>query len=207
MQLPYLLELVAVGVFAVSGCVAAGRKKLDFVGVFAISVVTAVGGGTVRDLLLNRHPIAWVFDANYLYVILLSVFLAIAYVRFRPPPKQALLIADGIGLAVYSIIGAQLAHNMGFPAIVAVIMGALTGSAGGVIRDILCNDVPILFQGGYLYATAAVIGATFYVVVERWLNPEITALLAMAIVGILRGVSIVYRWNLPRFNLDDWASP
>lgn len=208
MQLPYFLHILAVGVFAVSGCLAAGRKQLDFVGVLTISVVTAVGGGTVRDVLLNRHPIAWIADANYLYTILVAVVITIAYVRFRPPPYQFLLIADGIGLAVYTIVGAQLAEDMGRPAIVVVVMGTITGTAGGVVRDMLCNDVPLLFQsGGYLYATAAIVGAGLYVVLEGPIGRMNAAYLGIAAVGLLRMVSIIRRWNLPRFTIDEWSSP
>jgi uncharacterized membrane protein YeiH len=206
MKLPYFFDLLAVGVFAVSGCLAAGRKAFDPVGVVVISVVTAVGGGTVRDLLLSRHPIAWISDANYLYTILAAVGLTVAYVRFRPPPDGFLLIADGIGLSVYAIVGAAFAENRECPAVVAVAMGAVTGTAGGVIRDILCNDVPILFQSGYLYATAAVL-ATTYVCLQGWLGRDVAAYGGMAVVGGLRAASIVYHWNLPRFKLDEWASP
>lgn len=207
MKLPYLIDLFAVGIFAVSGCLAAGRKSLDLVGVLVIAVVTAIGGGTLRDLLLNRHPIFWTSDPSYLYAIVVAVVVTIAYVRFRPPPDQLLRIADAIGLSEFTIVGTQYAEELGKPAIVAVVMGTLTGTAGGVIRDILCNDVPILFQGGYLYATAAIIGASAYVLFQEPLGREAAAYLGMAIVGVLRGVSILYHWNLPRFKLDAWASP
>src|SRR5437879_3645448 len=136
MQLPYLIDLIAVAVFAVSGTLAAGRKSLDLVGVYVVAVVTAVGGGTLRDLFLNRHPLFWVVDPNYLYVITGAVALTLAYVRFRPPPHQLLLIADAIGLSVFSIVGAQFAEDQDRPWIVAVVMGTLTGTAGGVLRDI-----------------------------------------------------------------------
>src|SRR5258708_15011592 len=115
MKLPYLIDLIAVGVFAVSGCLAAGRKSLDLVGVFVIAVVTAVGGGTLRDLLLDRHPIFWIDDANFLYVIAAAVIVTLLYVRFRPPPDQILRIADAIGLAVFAIVGTQLTEDRGRP--------------------------------------------------------------------------------------------
>jgi uncharacterized membrane protein YeiH len=207
MKLPYLIDLIAVAVFAISGCLAAGRKSLDLVGVFVIAVVTAVGGGTLRDLLLNRHPIFWTADPNYLYAIAVAVVVTIAYVRFRPPPEQVLRIADAIGLSVFTIVGTQYAEELGRPAIVAVVMGTLTGTAGGVIRDILCNDVPILFQGGYLYATAAIIGAAFYMLMQEPVGREPAAYMGMAVIAALRGAAIVYHWNLPRFKLDEWSSP
>src|SRR5262245_30081622 len=109
MKIPYLIDLIAVSVFAVSGTLAAGRKSLDLVGVYVIAVVTAIGGGTLRDVLLDRHPLFWVVDPNYLFAIAGAVAVTLAYVRFRPPPFQLLLIADAVGLSVFSIIGTHLA--------------------------------------------------------------------------------------------------
>src|SRR5262245_1531405 len=165
MKVPYFIDLFAVGVFAVSGVLAAGRKSLDLVGVYVVAVVTAIGGGTIRDLLLDRHPLFWVTDPNYLFAITGAVVITLAYARFRPPPHQLLLIADAVGLSVFSIVGTQFAEELGRPWIVAVVMGTLTGTAGGVLRDVMCNDIPILFREGYLYATAAAIGAAVYMAV------------------------------------------
>ena len=201
MQLPYVIDLVAVGVFAISGTLAAGRKSLDLVGVYVVAVVTAIGGGTLRDVLLNRHPLFWVTDPNYLYTITAAVVLTLAYVRFRPPPHQILLIADAIGLSVFSIVRAQFAGDLGRPWIVAVVMGTLTGTAGGVLRDMLCNDIPILFREGYLYATAAAVGATLYVLIQEPLGRDWAAYIGMGVVAALRLGSIIYKWNLPRFTL------
>jgi len=201
MQIPYLIDLIAVSVFAVSGTLAAGRKSLDLVGVYVIAVVTAIGGGTLRDLLLNRHPLFWVVDPNYLFAITGAVVVTLAYVRFRAPPHQLLLIADAIGLSVFSIVGTQFAEEMGRPWIVAVVMGTLTGTAGGVLRDILCNDIPILFREGYLYATAAAVGATVYMFVQAPLGNEWAAYIGMGVIAVLRFGSIIYKWNLPRFTL------
>jgi uncharacterized membrane protein YeiH len=201
MILPYIIDLIAVGVFAISGTLAAGRKSLDLVGVYVVAVVTAIGGGTLRDVLLNRHPLFWVTDPNYLYAITAAVVLTLAYVRFRPPPQQVLLIADAIGLSVFSIVGAQFAEDLGRPWIVAVVMGTLTGTAGGVLSDMLCNDIPILFREGYLYATAAAVGATLYVLIQEPLGRDWAAYIGMGVVAALRLGSIIYKWNLPRFTL------
>jgi uncharacterized membrane protein YeiH len=207
MKLPYLFDLIAVGVFAVSGCLAAGRKSLDLVGVFVIAVVTAVGGGTLRDLLLDRHPIFWVADANFLYVIAAAVLATLVYVRFRPAPEQILRIADSIGLSVYAIVGAQFTEDRGRPAVVAVALGTLTATAGGVLRDLLCNDIPILFREGYLYATAAAAGGACYVLTEEPLGRDGAAYLGMVVVAVLRFGSIIWKWNLPRFELREPGSP
>jgi uncharacterized membrane protein YeiH len=198
---PHFLDLISVGVFAVSGCLAAGRKSLDLIGVLVIAAVTAVGGGTLRDVLLNRHPIFWTVNAHFLYVIAGAVALTIAYVRFRAPPDQVLRIADAIGLAIYSIVGAELTLQLDRPPAVAVVMGTVTGTAGGVLRDLLCNDVPILFREGYLYATAAIVGATTYVLLKGELGADCAGYLGMVIVAGLRLGSIAFRWNLPKFRL------
>jgi uncharacterized membrane protein YeiH len=203
MKPPYLIDLIAVAVFAVSGCLAAGRKSLDLVGVFVVAVVTAVGGGTVRDLLLDRHPIFWTADANFLYTIAGSVAATLLYVRFRPPPDQVLRIADSIGLSIYAIVGAVFAEELGRPAVVAVALGTVTATAGGVLRDILCNDIPILFREGYLYATAAAAGATCYVLTRDALGRDGAAYLGIVVVAVLRFGSIVWKWNLPRFELRE----
>ena len=166
MKLPYLIDVIAVGVFAVSGCLAAGRKSLDLVGVFVVAVVTAVGGGTLRDLLLDRHPIFWIADANFLYVIAAAVVATLLYVRVRaaagPDPADC-----GRGRAVGvrhrrgpAHRGPRAAGGRGRGP------GTLTATAGGVFRDLLCNDIPILFREGYLYATAAAAGAACYVLTE-----------------------------------------
>jgi len=201
MKIPYLIDLIAVAVFAISGTLAAGRKSLDLVGVYVIAVVTAVGGGTLRDLLLDRHPLFWIIDPNYLYVITGAVVVTLAYVRFRPPPHQVLLIADAIGLSIFTIVGTGFAEALDRPWIVAVVMGTLTGTAGGVLRDMLCNDIPILFREGYLYATAAAVGATIYVLIQEPLGREWAAYIGMAVIAALRFGSIIYKWNLPRFTL------
>src|SRR5918998_745786 len=103
------MDLLGVAVFAVSGALAAGRKSLDLLGVLVIAVVTAIGGGTIRDLLLNRHPIFWIADPTYLVVICIAAALTIVYVRLRAPPGNSLLVADALGLALFTITGAQIA--------------------------------------------------------------------------------------------------
>lgn len=203
MKPPYFIDLIAVGVFAVSGVLAAGRKSLDLVGVFVVAVVTAVGGGTVRDLLLNRHPLFWVADANFLYAIAGTVAATLLYVRVLPPPAQSLRIADSIGLSIYAIVGARLAEDGNAPPLVAVALGTVTATAGGVLRDMLCNDIPILFREGYLYATAAAAGATYYVLTQNVLGRDGAAYAGMVVVAVLRFGSIVWKWNLPRFELRE----
>ncbi len=114
-MLLYVLDLIGVAVFAVSGALAAGRKHLDLLGVIVLGLVTAIGGGTIRDLLLDRHPLFWLADPAYLIVIVAVALLTVAYVRWRPPPAATLLYADAVGLAMFSIAGARIAERAGVP--------------------------------------------------------------------------------------------
>jgi uncharacterized membrane protein YeiH len=194
----YVIDLLGVAVFAISGVLAAGRKGLDLLGVAVVAVVTAIGGGTLRDLLLDRHPIFWIADPTYLWVIGGATALAVAYVRFWLASSQALLIADAFGLGFFTISGVQITLMTGHPALIAVVMGTITGVAGGVLRDILTGEIPLILRPGRLYATAAIAGATIYVLLARTtLRPVDTALLAMGVTVILRLVAIAYGLALP----------
>lgn len=200
-MIPYLLDLLGVAVFAVSGALAAGRKSLDLLGVVVVAVVTAIGGGTLRDLLLNRHPIFWIADPTYLIVISISALLTLSYVRLRPPPGNSLLIADALGLALFTIMGAQIAEAAGLPAIIIVLMGTITGVAGGVIRDVLCAEVPLILRRD-IYATAAIVGASLYLLLlETGLSRSGAAIAGMAAVVLLRSLAILHGLRLPVFRL------
>jgi uncharacterized membrane protein YeiH len=201
----YLLSLFGVAVFAASGALAAGRKGLDLIGVVVISGVTAIGGGTIRDLLLDRHPIFWIADPLQLLVILGAAGLTLLYVRFRRPPWTALLVADALGLALFAISGAQVAEQQGHPGIIVVLMGTITGSAGGVLRDVLLGEVPLLLRNTeVLYATAAIAGVTVYLLAETaGLLPTPTALLGMVTVIAIRFAAIFWKLRLPVFRLDE----
>ena len=159
----YSLDLFGVAVFAVSGALTAGRKSMDLFGVVVIAVITAIGGGTVRDLLLDRRPIFWIEDPTYLLVCVLAAGATLAYVRFFRLPRHSLLVADAFGLAVFTFIGAKIAYEAGVPAPIVVLMGTVTGAAGGIMRDILCTEVPLILRRE-IYATAAIAGAVVFVV-------------------------------------------
>ncbi len=198
----YGLSLLGVAVSAVSGALAAGRKGLDLLGVVVLAVATALGGGTIRDLLLNRYPIFWVADPNPLFVILVISMLTLVYVRFRKPPHVSLDIADALGLAYFSINGARLAEAEELSSLIIVVMGTITGSAGGVIRDILVGEAPLLLRQGDLYATAAIAGISVYLICQRvGISTEASALLGMATIAVLRLAAIRWRIRLPVFQL------
>jgi Predicted membrane protein len=198
----HLLDLAGVAVFAISGAIAAGRAGLDLLGVVVVASFTAIGGGTVRDLLLNRHPIFWIQDPTYLIVIVASALGTVLYARVFPPFERALLVADALGLALFAIVGAQVAESAGLSPIIAVLMGTTTGVAGGVLRDVLTGQVPLILRGGEIYATAAIAGIALYLALEAMGIGRVEAVVAGVVaVAAIRLLAIVFRWRLPAFQL------
>ena len=198
----YVLDLVGVAVFAVSGALAAGRKELDLLGVVVLAALTAIGGGTLRDLLLNRHPVFWVADTRYLIVIIAAALLTVAYVRVLPVPGEALLVADALGLALFAISGAQIAEAAEYPAIVVVLMGTMTGVAGGVLRDVLTAQIPLILRRD-LYATAAIAGIALYLVLQAvGVRRSGAAATGMLVVAVLRLLAIWRGLQLPVFRVE-----
>ena len=190
--------------FAISGALAAGRKSLDWLGVAVIAMVTAIGGGTVRDLLLERHPIFWIADPNYLVVCLAATALTLVYVRLRTPPFRALFVADAMGLAFFTIGGVQIAEMAGLSGLLALLMGLITGVVGGVARDVLLAEIPLILRRGQLYASAAIAGAALYLLLERTGVPRDAAALAgMAAIALVRFAAIVWRLELPVLTLQE----
>ncbi len=199
----YLLDLLGVGVFAVSGALAAGRKSLDLLGVAAIAIVTAIGGGTLRDVLLD-NAVFWIQNPIYLVVILFSAALTLIYTRFRQPPAKALLIADALGLAFFAISGAQGVEQADLSRIIVVLMGTITGVAGGVMRDVLLAEIPLILRRGNLYATAAIAGIIVYLILQQLgMMRSLAALLGMATITAVRLASIVWGLSLPVYSLQE----
>lgn len=194
----YLLDLIGVAVFAISGVLAASRSGLDLLGGFALAALTAIGGGTLRDVLLNRHPIFWIRDARYLLVILAAAALTMVYIAFLPPPGNGLLIADALGLALFAISGAQIAEAAGLSPLIVVLMGAMTGTAGGMLRDVMSARVPLIFQQD-LYATAAIAGIVVYLVLQKLNLPRSVAIsVGVAVILGMRVLAVVWGLHLPR---------
>lgn len=202
-MLLHIIDLTGVAVFAISGALAAGRKRLDLLGVVVVATVTAIGGGTVRDLLLARHPVFWVADSSYLVVITAAALLTVAYVRWRSPPDWSLAVADAFGLAFFVISGAGIAQQLGLNPISVVVMGVLTGVAGGVIRDVLTAEIPMVLGHGEIYATAAIQGAfAFLGLTVVGVPKPIPSLLGMGLIVALRLAAVLWDLRLPMFSLD-----
>lgn len=202
-DLLYWLDIFGTIVFALSGALMAGRYKLDPFGVIVLASVTAVGGGTIRDVILQT-PVFWVIKPYYLYVILATALLTIIFIR-QPKriPKRLLLIADAFGLALFAVLGTQKALALGSPIPVAIIMGTITGVAGGIIRDILCNVIPMILQKE-IYALAAMMGGGLFIIFDfiGWSENEAT-LVAISGTLLLRLAAIYWQVSMPAFDIID----
>lgn len=199
----YMLDLFGTAVFAVSGALAAGRRRMDLFGALVIAAVTAVGGGTVRDLILDRHPVFWVQDLRYLGVIVGAGGLTFTYISFFRPPDRSLEVADALGLAVFTVVGARVALEVGAPSVVVVIMSATTATVGGMIRDVLCDETPLILRKE-IYATAALAGGGLFLGLRALGAPE-AAVVGVTIAGVSAARLAALRWqlHLPSFQIDE----
>ena len=198
-EIIYGLDLFGVSVFAVSGSLAAGRKHMDVFGVIVLGLVTALGGGTLRDILLDVGPVFWIGDRVYLLVAVASALLTFISVRIIKVPWRGLLISDAFGLAVFMAIGTAKTLAVTNSPSIAMIMGVMTGVAGGMVRDVLSAEVPLILRKE-IYATAALCGSFTYVVMNRLGLADTACLFLSAFVTLLiRLAAIHYNFSLPVF--------
>ena len=203
-QIFYLADLFGVAVFAITGALMAGRKSMDLFGVLVIAVITALGGGTLRDLILDNHPVSWIRNDTYILIASIAAVGTVLWVRLTQPiHERGLLIADAFGLAVFTVIGTEVALQHNVPYSTAVIMGVMTGVAGGVMRDVICNEIPLIFQKE-IYATACIIGSLVFIVMRELETPHwLDTGVAMLTVLLTRLAAIRWHLSLPRFHLLD----
>lgn len=193
-------ELAGICVFSITGALAAQGKRMDILGVVVLAIVTALGGGTIRDITLNAHPIGWVVDNVYLWTAIISAVIAFIACRRVPYPRRTMLVLDAAGLALFAILGAEKAQTVGASPSIVVMMACITGCAGGMIRDILTREIPmILHRDGELYATCALVGAVFYVVFFGLLDERLLAVASMLIIFACRIAAIFGKLHLPEF--------
>jgi uncharacterized membrane protein YeiH len=164
-----VIEAIAILAYAISGFIEARKRRLDAIGTFLVALATAFGGGTVRDVLLARRPFYWVEHETYVIVIFALSFVAPFVLRMasRVFSERALLVADAIGLGLFSISGTSIALEAGMPWFIATMMGVVTGVFGGILRDVLCNEVPLILRDSRPYATCAFAGCWLYLLLER----------------------------------------
>jgi uncharacterized membrane protein YeiH len=193
-----IIENIGLMAFAMSGIIEARRKRFDLVGVYAVALCTAFGGGTLRDLLLDRKPILWVNDPVYALAIFGLAVGAIFLPAFARLRERYLQLPDAIGLGLFSITGTGYALESGVSLFVSILMGVITGTFGGVLRDIICNELPSIFRRTELYATCSFLGSLVYaLLLKADLNSGIAAGSGVAVVIVARLIAIRYSIKLP----------
>lgn len=199
----HILYLVAIVAEAMTAALAAGRRQMDWVGVYLLGCITALGGGSVRDVLLNRYPLSWVEHPIYLVLTGGAALATIAIARHMRHLRRLFLFLDAVGLVVFTVIGCNIAMGLGMPVIIVVAAGMITGCVGGVLRDILCTDVPLLFRAE-LYATVSIVTGGIYVAGQQTGIPhEVLMGLAMATGLALRLLALRFGWSMPKFVYTD----
>jgi len=195
----YALDLFGVSVFALTGAPKASQKDMDVFGMMLMAAVVGIGGGTVRDLLLGIRPVFWVDRLEYI-LICVVIAVGVFFIAHRLPSRQRWLAwADAIGLATFSVVGTQVAIGAGAPSVVAVLMGIMTATFGGIMRDVLCAEIPLILQRE-IYAMAAAAGAIVYVLgLAATGNEPLCAVLAFCVAFAARAAGILFQLSLPRF--------
>ena len=198
-MLLHSLYLIAIVAEAMTAALAAGRRSMDWVGVCLLGCVTALGGGSARDILLDHHPLSWVEHPSYLLLTGGAALLTIAAARLMHHLRKLFLFLDAIGLVVFTVIGANVAMALDLPILIVIASGMITGCVGGVLRDMLCADIPLLFRSE-LYATVSVVTGGVYVAgLSAGIGHDLVTTAAMIIGLALRLLALRFNWSMPKF--------
>ncbi|WP_407154984.1 trimeric intracellular cation channel family protein [Bradyrhizobium sp. STM 3557] len=195
----HLLSWVALAAQSMTAALAAGRRSMDWVGVCMLGAITALGGGTVRDVLLGHYPLAWVERPSYLAVTVIAAFATILIARLVDRLTTAFLVLDAVGLVVFSIAGCEVAWQINVSPPIVIVAGMITGCAGGVLRDILCNDVPLLFRAELYASVAVATGLVYAIGFVLKLDGDLWTFMTFAVGLSFRLLALRYRWNMPKF--------
>lgn len=202
MDFIYTLDILGTFAFAISGALVASDQKLDLFGVAIIAFVTAVGGGMLRDILINAHPINWIGDLNYLYTILSAVILTFLFKSKILPLSKTMFLFDTVGLGVFTLLGLKKGLSFDLHPIVALIMGMISAVFGGVLRDVLTNKIPLIFEKE-IYASACLAGGVSYLILNNFKVPEnIIFIISASVIVIIRVVAVRFHLQLPKIKDD-----
>ncbi len=197
-----IIFFVALAADAMTAALAAGRRKMDWLGVCLLACITALGGGTLRDTFLGHYPLSWVANPWLLALCCGAALATIAFARFVEYLRWPFLLLDGLGLVAFTIIGCNVAIEMGQSPAIVIVAGMVTGCAGGVLRDVLCNDVPLLFSGE-LYATVSIVtGAIYWTGLHFGLPVDLVIVGAFLVGFPLRVAAILFKITMPKFVYD-----
>jgi uncharacterized membrane protein YeiH len=199
----HVLLLVAAAAQAMTAALAAGRRSMDWVGVCLLGCVTALGGGSLRDVLLGHYPLVWVANPSYLALTAGAALVTIMIARVVHRLQLTFLVLDAIGLVVFSIAGCDVALQLHESLPIVIVAGMITGCAGGVLRDILCNDVPLLFRAELYASVSAATGIVYVAALGIGLNHDVAIALALAVGLTFRLLAIYFKWEMPKFVFTD----
>ncbi|MEZ7498896.1 trimeric intracellular cation channel family protein [Flavobacterium sp. Arc3] len=193
----HLLDIIGTIAFALSGALTAMSKKLDLFGVFIIAFVTAVGGGTLRDVMIGTTPVGWMLNLEYVYVICIAFALALIFRKKFERLRTSLFLFDTIGLGVFTLIGLEKGISVGLHPIVCIALGTMTACFGGVIRDILCAEIPVIFRKE-IYATICILGGIVFFMLKNFnLDNDILYLITSMVIISVRLMAVRFKWYLP----------
>lgn len=200
MKTQYILELLGTGFFAISGALAANDKaQPDWFGASFIGFITAIGGGSLRDILLGSYPLVWVNDIFFVYAIIVGVILASIFFKTLIKLRRTFFLFDTVGIAMFTIVGTEKAMSLGVNPVISALMGMFSAVMGGVIRDVLTNEIPIIFKKE-VYATACLAGATIYLALDYFgLERNCNFLLSAFIIIVIRIIAVKKNLSLPKF--------
>ncbi len=198
MTIIYTLDILGTFAFAISGTLVASKKRFDLFGIIIIAFATAVGGGMLRDILINAHPINWIGDLNYIKTILTAVVFTFLFKKSIEPLRKTFFLFDTIGISVFTLLGLQKGLNFNLPPIIALIMGMVSAVFGGVLRDILTRKIPLIFKKE-IYASACLAGGLVYLFLKRVeINEDVNFIFSASIIVLVRTLSVVYKLELPK---------
>jgi uncharacterized membrane protein YeiH len=197
-----VISIIAVAAWAMTAALVAGRRNMDWFGVCVLACVTALGGGTLRDTLLGHYPLIWVADPMLLLICCGAALLTIAAARFMHTLRWPFLLLDALGLVIFTITGCDVALEMGQSPVIVIVAGVITGVAGGILRDVLCNEVPLVFSSE-LYATVSIVTGVVYLLGLQYGFPQDFVIITAAALGFaLRVLAIVFKLGMPKFVYD-----
>lgn len=192
-----IIDILGVIAFAISGVSVAMKKRMDVFGLLIIAFVTSIGGGTVRDVLIGQTPVAWMTNMTYVYVILAATVFTIIFQNKINYLRMSLFLFDTIGIGLYTVVGVEKGLNAGLHPIICIALGTMTACFGGILRDILCNEIPVIFRKE-IYATACIAGGVVYFVLRKLpIDSEFIFIIAGAVVITIRLVAVRFEISLP----------
>ncbi|WP_299110476.1 trimeric intracellular cation channel family protein [uncultured Winogradskyella sp.] len=192
-----IVDILGTIAFAISGALIAMNKRMDPFGVLIIAFVTAVGGGTLRDIMIGIEPVSWMKNMTFVYVIIGSVAFSVVFRKRINYLRKSLFLFDTIGIALYTLVGVETGLNAGLHPIICIALGTMTACFGGVLRDVLCNEIPVVFRKE-IYATACILGGLTYFILRKFLNDEnYLFVIAGLVVIIVRLIAVRFKISLP----------